>query len=205
MSTLVGLVLMILMMMLRVLRIRGMRSGVRVLLSMVRKTGRAERRLIDGSTVLSFMRLSEVMLNQKLVLELLMGARLLVRLRGAGVLSVPRRSAMDLGISDRRIAHHLLSTSACCGRREPGSLRSLPDAMLHRRHTGRNGVTVRLSVIQVCLPRWVDEGIDGRASRGCCSKVGLLLMVWIEIHGEARFGMTKGAHGGRSIMVERHG
>ena len=127
------------------------------------------------------------MLNQELLLELLMGAWLLVRLWNAKRLGIPGCSAMRLRIASRSIAHHVLSSGACSSSGEPRSLGRLPNAMLHGSEIGRN-----------------DIRIDGWTGRSCCRMDGLLVMMRVCIHGKAGIGVTIGAHNGLAVVVERH-
>lgn len=176
-----------------------------MLLWMVRESRRAERRRVDGSAVLSFVCLGKMVLNQKLMLELLVGAGLLVRGgKTARSLRVPGRGCMRLRIAGGRVAHGLLSTSACGRGGQPWSLRGLPDAMLHGGHVGWDHVPVRLAVVQVRLTGCIDKGIDRGTGRRRSGERGLLVMVWIGIHAKAGVRVTKGARGGLPIGIEGH-
>lgn len=117
------------------------RRGVRVM--RIGERTWAESGLVHRCTVLTLVCLGKLVLHQELVLELLVGARLRIRLRIAQRLCIPGSGSVGVCICCRRVAHHVLSTSSCCGSGEPRSLRSLPDVVVHAVGKRRgSGITV---------------------------------------------------------------
>lgn len=138
-------------------------ARVMLLLLMVLRIGDRARAVSGGvhrGTILPFMSLGKVVLHQELVLELLMSSRLLIRLGNAHCLCVPRGSTMRLSVRSRRVAHQVLSTSSRCSSGEPGSLRSLPDMMVHGATYGGMGhVGVGLMMVHLSLGQRINKGV----------------------------------------------
>lgn len=164
------------------------------LVAVLGKGGRIQR-----STVLTLVRFGHVMLDQQLVLELLVSAWLLRRMRKSKSLGIPRRSSVSRGVGRDGIAPRGLPSSACGSGGESRSLRRLPDAMI--RMAGRSGtMRVRVAVVDVRLARSVYERVDG-------GDVGALLgiVMRVKAHAEAGFrAMVIRAHDGLRIGVKGH-
>lgn len=171
----------------------------RLVLRVRDRAGTVSRLIRMVCTVLTLLHLGKVMLHQKLMFELLMSARLLIRLRSTKGMCEPRSSAMHRSIAGRGVADHGLSTSSCSSSSKPRSLRRLPDLVLHAATHGRRWhVTVRLAMIHLRLSRRVYERIDGSARgwQGC--EVRLVIVGGIRIDGIS-------AGGGLPIVEEGHG
>ena len=173
-----------------------------LLLLVIGEGGGTESRLVHACTVLSLVRLCKMMLNEKLLLKLLMGSRLLVWLRDGKSLCIPCCGTVWLSIVGRHVAttHHVLScsTSGCSGK--TGRLRRLPDAaVVHGCRWGRGNVAVGLAVVLIRIP------VGGVRSRDRTSHaVGLLVVVRVLIHGITTVKGTEGARKGLAVGVEGH-
>ena len=112
---------------------------------------------------------------------------------------------MHLGIAGGHVSHHLLPTCTSSSSSQTRSLRrSLPDAIVHGSIGSTADIAIRLMMVHIRLCATVGVRIAGWVGRRRCRQGSMMVMMRVRVHREASFNVTEGAHGGLSVVIERH-